>query len=79
MEEDITSRVVRIEQQVVHLAEQETRRLAQEELRDKKIDALIAELGKYKGFVGGVFFVVGCIWAFLKLALPGLLKLLGKN
>ena len=72
-------RVARVEQQLISLAEQDAKRLAQEEKRDKKIDALIAELGKYKGFIGGVLFVISCLWAFLKLGIPYVLKLMGKN
>ena len=72
-------RVARVEQQLISLAEQDAKRLAQKEKRDKKIDALIAELGKYKGFIGGVLFVISCLWAFLKLGIPYVLKLMGKN
>lgn len=79
MPSPILERVVVIEQQIKQLSEQERRRLLQEEARDKKIDMLIAEMGKYKGFIGGVLFVVACLWAFIKLAIPYVLKLLGKQ
>lgn len=75
----LAERVARVEQQLITLAEQDAKRLALEDRRDKKIDALIAELGKYKGFVGGIVFVTSCLWAFLKLGVPYVLKLLGKN
>ena len=75
----LAERVARVEQQLMTLAEQDAKRLALEDRRDKKIDALIAELGKYKGFVGGIVFVISCLWAFLKLGVPYVLKLLGKN
>ena len=75
----LAERVARVEQQLITLAEQDAKRIALEDRRDKKIDALIAELGKYKGFVGGIVFVISCLWAFLKLGVPYVLKLLGKN
>ena len=75
----LAERVARVEQQLITLAEQDAKRIALEDRRDKKIDALIAELGKYKGFVGGIVFVISCLWAFLKLGVLYVLKLLGKN
>lgn len=75
----LAERVARVEQQLISLAEQDAKRLAQEEKRDKKIDTLIAELGKYKGFIGGILFVISCLWAFVKLGIPYVLKLMGKN
>ena len=75
----IVERIVRLEEKIVHLSAQETVRMVQENERDAKIDKLILELGKYKGFVGGVLFVVSCIVAFLKLGLPYITKLLGKS
>lgn len=75
----VVERIVRLEEKIVHLSAQETVRMGQEKERDEKLDKLILELGKYKGFIGGVLFVVSCIVAFLKLGLPYISKLLGKS
>lgn len=72
-------RIARLEEKIEFLTTQEASRLKQEEARDIKIDKLIQELGKYKGFVGGILFVLSCLWAFVKLGLPYLMKLSGKN
>lgn len=74
----LVERVARMEQQILQLSEQEKRRLVQEEARDRKIDTLIVEMGKYKSFIGGVLFICSCLWAFLKLGVPFIMKLLGK-
>ena len=34
---------------------------------EERVDALERELSKYKGFVGGVIFIVSAIWAFLEM------------
>lgn len=78
-QEKIGERIVRLEQKIEFLTSQESARIKQEEARDVKIDRIIQELGKYKGFVGGVLFIVSCLWAFMKLGLPYLMKLTGKN
>jgi len=75
----ISERVAILEERILILTQQEARRYAQELERDRKIDALIDEMGKYKGFIGGVLFVGSCVWAFLKLGVPVILKLIGKN
>ena len=64
---------------MLHIVRQEDKRVAREEIRDEKIDLIVEELGKYKGFVGGVLFLAGCIWAFIKMGIPVVMKLLGKN
>lgn len=71
-------RIARLEEKIEQLTRQDAERLIQEKSRDAKIDRLILELGKYKGFVGGILFVISCLWAFVKLGLPFIMKLTGK-
>lgn len=42
---------------------------SQEEMR-KSQDAMLLELTKYRGLVGGVLLVAGALWAFVQLILP---------
>jgi hypothetical protein len=46
-----------------------------QELEDK-VDALTTELARYKGFIGGVLFVVTALWAFVELVFPYFVTLL---
>lgn len=41
------------------------------ELEDK-VENIEKEFARYKGFVGGVVFVLGAIWAFVELVAPQL-------
>lgn len=43
------------------------------------VHELQQELARYKGFVGGILWVCGAMFAALKLAWPALEKLLGKG
>lgn len=42
------------------------------ELEDK-VENIEKEFARYRGFVGGVVFVLGAIWAFIELVAPQLL------
>lgn len=42
------------------------------EIKDMKQD-----MTKYKGFLGGIIFVGGCMWTFLSFVLPVIAKKLG--
>lgn len=46
---------------------------------EQRLDHIDHEIGKYKGFIGGVLFVVSCLWAFVKMGIPYILKLTGKQ
>ncbi len=68
-----------MEEKLAHvLSNQETRR-ERDEAIEEKLDSMLTELGKAKGFIGGVLFILGALWAFFKMAVPYILKLLGKE
>lgn len=46
---------------------------------NKKMDTLLLQLEKYKGFLGGCLFVLSSLWVFIKMVIPYLLKSLGKE
>lgn len=46
---------------------------------EKRISALENALAKYRGFVGGIIFVVSGLWTFISFVAPYLAKKLGVN
>ena len=34
---------------------------------DSKLDSILNEMSRYKGFLGGIVFVCSCLWAFVKM------------
>ena len=72
-------RVARMEEKLAHVLSNQENRKERDELLEDKMDSLLTEFGKAKGFIGGVVFVVGCIFAFIKMGIPYILKLLGKD
>lgn len=75
----LVERVTKVEVQLQEIKSQEARRYEGDKEREKKLDKVLEELGRYKGFVGGVLFIVGALWAFIKTGLPFLAKLAGKE
>lgn len=75
----ILERITKIETKLTHMEIQEVSRKVGDLNREAKLDKVLEELGRYKGFIGGVMFVFSAIWAFLKLGLPFILKALGKE
>jgi hypothetical protein len=45
---------------------------------EERVDTLEKELARYRGFVGGVVFIITSIWAFIELAGPWLTSVLKK-
>jgi hypothetical protein len=46
---------------------------------EQRLDHIDLAISKYKGFIGGVLFIVSCLWAFVKMGIPYILKLTGKQ
>lgn len=76
---DIITRLTVIETQVKQIERESLARLNLDRARDEKLDKVLEELGRYKGFIGGVLFIVGALWAFLKTGLPFVLRAFGKD
>lgn len=79
-------RIAIMETEIQHIREQnEHREKVQQKTADQiedvsdKMDSLLYQLERYKGFFGGCIFVFGAIWAFLKMGVPYLMKFLGKE
>lgn len=72
-------RVARMEEKLANVLSNQSERKDRDEALEEKMDFLLKEFGKAKGFIGGVLFVVGCIVAFIKMGIPYILKLLGKD
>ena len=75
----LAERIARMEQRLDHIDLAEAKHLYYQQEMSDKLDDLTHEIGKYKGFIGGVFFVVSCLWAFVKMGIPYILKLAGKQ
>jgi Sec-independent protein secretion pathway component TatC len=44
---------------------------------EERIQLLEKQLAKYQGFIGGVIFLGGSVWAFIELVFPYLMKFKG--
>lgn len=75
----LAERIARMEQRLDHIDLAEAKHLYYQQEMSSKIDDLTLEIGKYKGFIGGVLVIVSCLWAFVKMGIPYILKLTGKQ
>ena len=79
MGDDMLERITRLEVQLAHLNLQDKARLERDEKQSEKLDTILSELNRYKGFIGGILFICGAIWTFVKMAGPLILKATGKE
>lgn len=74
---EIRERLATLETRVVHIEAQQSQAIKQAQERDKvmmeKLNAVLSEFGRYKGFFGGCVFILSAIWAFFKLVGAGFL------
>jgi hypothetical protein len=63
----ISERLVSLELQVAAIRNQQV-----EESKDLK--EVLKEMGRYKGFIGGILFMGSCVWAFFKFCFPYIVK-----
>ena len=75
----LAERIARMEQRLDHIDLAEAKHLYYQQEMSSKIDDLTLEIDKYKGFIGGVLFIVSCLWAFVTMGIPYILKLTGKQ
>lgn len=62
IELDIVSRISAMEIQVESVIESQR-------IESEKLDTLLKETARYRGFIGGVLFICACLAAFIKFSL----------
>lgn len=75
----LSERVARMEEKLAHVLSNQAVRQERDEHLEEKVDIILKEFGKAKGFIGGVLFIVGCLATFFKMVVPYIFKLLGKE
>lgn len=63
---NMESRLVALEVKFDEMAKEQTEENGRLKTIEEKLDAMNAQLDRYKGFLGGIVFVFTCVGTFLK-------------
>lgn len=66
VEETIEERMARVEERTLTILDRQDAEVDKVQKMEGKLDVVLSEMARYKGFIGGIIFIAACIGAFLK-------------
>ena len=66
VEESIEERMARVEERTLTILNRQDKEVEKVQDMEDKLDIVLGEMARYKGFIGGIVFIAACLGAFLK-------------